>query len=61
MRQKQEVELKAHLTQVTYRSAQEICAHVKEAYGIEYTASGMTQWLIRKGFAYKKPMKIPRS
>ncbi|QYF48928.1 Winged helix-turn helix [Candidatus Rhabdochlamydia oedothoracis] len=30
-----------------------------EQYGIKYSRSGMTDWLIQHGFAYKRPKKIP--
>lgn len=57
--QEQETELKAYLANVTYKSAKHVCAYVEEKYGISYTVAGMTDWLIRNGFVYKKPMKIP--
>jgi len=59
LNQEQEEELKAYLAEVTYRSAKEICAYVKEKYGIEYTVEGMTNWLRRNDFVYKKPKQIP--
>lgn len=59
LNQKQENELKAHLSEVTYKSAKDICAYVKEHYGIKYTVGGMTNWLIKSGFVYKKPKQIP--
>ena len=55
----QEAELKAYLAKVTYRSAKHVCAYVKEKHQVEYTVAGMTDWLIRNGFVYKKPMRIP--
>jgi transposase len=33
---------------------------VLDRYGIQYTIAGMTDWLLRNGFVYKKPMKIPK-
>lgn len=49
----------AHLETNTYSKAAEICAYIKEIYGIKFTASGLTKWLHRQGFSYKKPKGIP--
>jgi len=40
-------------------SAKEVCEFVKENFGIEYSANGMTALLHRMGFVYKKPKLIP--
>jgi transposase len=56
----QEVELKDYLAKVTYKSAKYVCVYVLDRYGIQYTIAGMTDWLLRNGFVYKKPMKIPK-
>lgn len=59
LNQMQEHELKSYLVGVTYKRAKGVCAYVKEKYGVEYTIAGMTNWLIRNGFVYKKPKQIP--
>jgi len=48
-----------HLEKMTYPSVKEICAHVKDTFMVEYTISGMTAWLHRNGFVYKKPKSTP--
>lgn len=52
-------ELVRHLEEQTYLKVSEICAHVNEAYSVEFTVSGMTKWLKRQGFSYKKPKETP--
>ncbi|GHU23143.1 hypothetical protein FACS189472_16120 [Alphaproteobacteria bacterium] len=46
----QSSELIKHLESRTYLKALEICAYIKEVYGIEYTVAGMTSWLKSHGF-----------
>jgi transposase len=48
-----------HLEVVTYLKVEEICAYVEQAYGVEFTVSGMTKWLHRYDFSYKKPKGMP--
>jgi transposase len=48
-------ELRHHLEENTYTKAELICIHVREKYGVSYTVSGMTTWLKKHGFTYKKP------
>jgi transposase len=55
----QESQLKTHLAKTTYLTVKEICRYVEAQYGVKYTVAGMTFWLNRQGFVYKKPMKIP--
>jgi transposase len=43
----------------TYTKAELICIYVKEKYGISYTVSGITAWLKKHGFTYKKPKGTP--
>ena len=52
-------EIIAHLEANTYSKAIEICAYIKETYGINFTVSGLTKWLHRQGFSYKKPKGVP--
>jgi transposase len=51
--------LKAHLQEKTYRYVKDICAYVKQTFGVYYSISGMTQWLHSNGFSYKKPHAVP--
>jgi transposase len=55
----QSAELVSHLEEQTYLSAHEICDHVKTQYGIEYTVSGMNDWLHAHRFSYKQPKATP--
>lgn len=48
-----------HIERTTYTKALSICAYVKETFGVEFTVSGMTKWLTRHGFSYKKPKGTP--
>jgi transposase len=57
--QDQTAEIVAYLEANTYPKALEICAYIKETYGVEFTVSGLTKWLRRQGFSYKKPKGIP--
>jgi transposase len=52
-------EIIAYLEGNTYPKAAEICAYIKETYNVEFTVSGLTKWLHRQGFSYKKPKGIP--
>lgn len=52
-------ELVAHLEEHTYVKVGDICAYVKENYGVEFAVRGMTSWLHRHKFSYKKPKGIP--
>jgi transposase len=55
----QSQELTNHLSETTYLKTIQICAYVKEKYGITYSRSGMTSWLKDQDFVYKKPKKVP--
>lgn len=48
-----------HLEETTYLKAELICAYVEETFGVSFTISGMTKWLVRQGFSYKKPKVTP--
>jgi transposase len=52
-------ELIDHLQKTTYLKVRAICCYVKKRYGIEYSRTGMRDWLQRQGFTYKKPEKVP--
>lgn len=55
----QKQELINHLILQTFLKVSAICAYVKETYAIQFTVSGMTKWLKRHGFVYKKPKMTP--
>lgn len=55
----QENALKRHLNQITYLKVSKICGYVLEMYKVKYTVAGMTNWLKRNGFVYKRPIKVP--
>ena len=52
-------ELIAHLMEQTYVTVKEICAHVEQTYGVNYSVSGMTDWLHNHRFSYKYPKQTP--
>ena len=52
-------ELIKHLEDNTYLKAELICAYVEHTFGVRFTASGMTKWLQRNNFSYKKPKGTP--
>ena len=53
------LDLEGHLDKMTYTSVQEICVYVFKTYQISYTVPGMTFWLHRHGFSFKKPKPTP--
>jgi transposase len=57
--QEQTDEIIAYLEANTYPKVLEIRAYIKEIYGVEFTVSGLTKWLHRHDFSYKKPKGIP--
>ena len=59
LNQAQTDELIAHLMDQTYVTVKEICAYVEQTYGINYSVSGMTDWLHNHKFSYKYPKQTP--
>jgi len=55
----QATELRTHLETHLYIRASEICAYVLATYQIDYSVSGMTDWLNRNGFSFHKPHGVP--
>lgn len=51
--------LVAHLDQTSYLRVEDICRYVRETFQVTYTVAGMTKWLHRHGFSYKKPKGTP--
>ena len=52
-------ELESHLSKTTYLKVKNIVAYVKRTFGKQYSRTGMTEWLIKHGFTFKKPEKVP--
>ena len=52
-------ELIRHLEEHTYSYAKDIILYVKSRWQVTYTVAGITSWLKRHGFSYKKPALIP--
>ena len=52
-------ELEQHLSETTYLKVKNIVAYVRKKFGKTYSRSGMTEWLIKHDFAFKKPEKVP--
>ena len=52
-------ELASHLEMQTYLTVEAIVEHVKQAYNVHYSISGMRQLLHRLKFVYKKAKTIP--
>ncbi|MEX0961626.1 MAG: winged helix-turn-helix domain-containing protein [Simkaniaceae bacterium] len=48
-----------HLGKYTHLYTKDIAAYAKAAYGVDYSVSGMTYWLKRNWFSYKKPSLVP--
>lgn len=51
--------LKAHLRENLYTKAVGIVAYIKEAFDIDYTVAGITDWLKRHEFSYKWTKGLP--
>jgi transposase len=56
---REEIELIKSLSIKTHLTAKSICAYVLNTYEIKYTVSGITKWLERNDFVYKKPKHVP--
>jgi transposase len=55
----QSEELISHLAANLYATVQGICGYVQETYAATYSVAGMTKWLHRHKFSYKKPHPVP--
>lgn len=51
--------LQGHLEETTYPHVKSIVRYVQLRWGVRYTTGGMTDWLKRHGFSYKKPKLVP--
>lgn len=52
--QQQSELLQQHLEEISYLHVKSIVRYVQLRWGIRYTIGGMTDWLKRHGFSYKK-------
>ena len=55
----QSAQLERHLQDHTYLYVKDIAAYVQAQFRITYTTQGLTGWLRRHGFSYKKPAIVP--
>ncbi len=51
--------LTKHLEKKVYDKVHDICLYVMTSYNVRYSISGMTKWLHKNGFSYKKPKGTP--
>lgn len=51
--------LQKHLEEHTYLRVKSIVRYVQLTWDVQYTVAGLTQWLKRSGFSYKKPKLVP--
>jgi transposase len=51
--------LEQHLLEFTYLHVKSIVSYVELTWGVKYSVEGLTQWLNRHGFSYKKPKLVP--
>jgi transposase len=52
-------ELEQHLSRTTYLKVKNIVCYVTNTFGKQYSRTGMTEWLKKHGFTFKKPEKVP--
>lgn len=55
----QTADLVAHLDKNLYVKASEIAAFVRQKYGVNYSVSGMNDWLNRNDFSFHQPCGLP--
>lgn len=53
------IALEKHLCSSTYLKVKNIIDYVSKTFGKTYSRTGMTDWLIKHGFTFKKPEKVP--
>jgi len=58
--EKQTKELIKHLQENLYQTVKAIRAYVYKTFRVKYSRQGMTDWLIRNNFGFKKATGIPR-
>jgi transposase len=52
-------QLDEHLNENTYLSTKEVVSYVAKRFQVDFSVSGMTGWLHRWGYVYKKPKLVP--
>lgn len=52
-------QLEKHLSQITYLKVRPIIDYVQKQFGKVYSRAGITFWLKKHGFVYKRPQKVP--
>ena len=57
--ERQTEELIMHLSDKLYHHTHEIVSYVQARWNISYSIAGMTKWLHKNGFSYKKPKGRP--
>ena len=57
--EEQSQKLAAHLEAYTYLYVKDITAYVETTFKVSYSVPGMTHWLKRHRFSYKKPAVVP--
>lgn len=55
----EEKHLLDHLKATTYLKVKPIIDYVFKKFGVFYSRTGLRDWLVRNGFTYKKPEKVP--
>lgn len=55
----QSQELDKHLKEKTYLKTKDIVEYVESTYHVNFSVSGMTKWLQKNNFRYKRPATIP--
>lgn len=55
----QSILLEQHLQEVIYLHVKSIVSYVELSWGVKYSVEGLTQWLKRHDFSYKKPKLVP--
>ncbi len=53
------VQLDEHLNENTYLSAKEVVSYVGKRFQVNFSVNGMTGWLHRWGYVYKKAKLVP--
>lgn len=51
--------LEQHLSETTYLKVKDIITYVKVNFCKSYSRTGMTHWLQKHGFTFKRPEKVP--
>lgn len=57
--EREAAKLEDHLSKTTYLKVKSIVSYVKKTFGKQYSRTGMTEWLNKHGFTFKKPEKVP--